>query len=626
MKRLKIIGVGISFLLMFLFSCTNTNNGLTGNGTQIGNPTIIGVVYQPGGKIPAQNAAVYLRNKNSLINIGKVGLNKKTADIAVVSTNAKGEFAIDSVGPGTYVIECSDRFDNYALYDSVVVASSDSSITLPIDTLRPAGVIKGNVNLSEGGDFSKVYVLVYGVQRFSLVDTNGNFYLDNLAEGDYKLRIISNLDNYDNLDTSMIPVVSGDTTRLDTVKLPFTGVPIVKNLTFSYDTVARKVTLSWDKIDSSHILGFNIYRSEKYMTNAALIMGSQKSDAKISVDPIYTKLNNNMPINESVFIDLNTMQNQTYSYRVSVVGKDTTESVKSDEVLVHIATFFSLDTIFSGNFFDREEIKGWDPNKFINKNGLFYMVSDSGVRVFDTLGNKIGIWGNIQDRPFEIAGDNSGRVYLSCVDTLKRIQSINVFNQNGTLAKRMNLKDTPDSIPSIGIRATLFTVSNNGNIIFVNSGKDSVYICDTAGSIIRNVGGFYNARRSGFVQEGITNIITDQNDKLYVYEYAQGIKVFDSEGGFIRTIQTGAHILYCNSISVDPGNGNIFYFVGGGYLSVCSPEGNPITGFSIANGPIQNVIVTGNKIYISTVQESYNDLTKTTSVSSSIIKLNYNLP
>lgn len=624
MKRSKIIGVGIGFLLMCIFSCTNTSNDLTGNGTQIGNPTIIGVVYQPGGNTPAQNAAVYLRMKNSLINIGNVGLNKKTADIAVVSTNAKGEFAIDSIGPGTYVIEINDRNDNYALFDSVVVDSSDSSITLPIDTLEPAGVIKGKISLSDGGDFSKVYVLAYGVQRFSLVDTSGNFILDNLAEGNYKLRIISNLENYDILDTSMIPVVSGDTTELDSVELPFTGVPIVRNLTYSYDTLTRIVTLSWDTVDTSRILGFNVYRCEKYMLNESLILGSQNSVPEIYTGAVYTKLNYFGLVKISSFIDSTGTQNQTYSYKVSVVGKDTTESVKSDEVLVRMATFFSLDTIFSGKYIDKVETKGWNPNKFTNKNGQFYMVADSGVRVLDTLCNQIGMWGNIQDRPFEIMADNSGRIYISCVDTLKIIQSIYVFNPNGTLAKRMNLNDTLDSIPSIGIYATLFTVSNNGNIIFVNNGKDSIYICDTAGSIIRKVGGFYNDQKYGQVQHGITNMITDQNNKLYVYEYNQGIKVFDAEGVLIRIIQTRSHMLYNNSISVDPRTGNIFYSVGGS-LSVCSPEGNPITSFVFAGG-LQNTIVNGNKIYVTAAQESYNVLTQTASINSKIIKLTSNLP
>jgi hypothetical protein len=352
-------------------------------------------------------------------------------------------------------------------------------------------------------------------------------------------------------------------------------------------------------------------------------MGSQNSDAKIPVDSIYKKINNINPVNKPVFVDSTGTQNQTYSYRVSVITKNSTESVKSDEVLVHIATYLSLDTIFSNNSIARVKSQGL--NRFLYKNGLFYMVADSGIRVLDTLCNQIGMWGSIRNRPFEIAGDNSGRIYLACADTLTSIMSIYVFNPNGTLAKRINIKDTLDSIPSIGIDVTLFTVSNNGNIIFVKSDRDSIYICDTAGSIIRKIGGFFSRSPSGSPQEYITSIVTDQNNKLYVYKYSQDIKVFDAEGAFIRTVQTRSQIPYLNSISVDPRNGNIFYSNGTSLL-VCSSEGNPITDYSIANGNLENLIVTGNKIYFSNEQILYDGDNRYIGFKSNIIKLTNKLP
>jgi hypothetical protein len=619
MKKIKIYAVCMSFLAVFLTSCTKDE--ITGNGTQIGNPTIVGVIYQPDGKTPAQNATVCLRGKSSLIDIG---LKKQKEYNPTVTTNAKGEFALYSVAHGTYVIECSDKNNHYALYDSVTIIDSTNSVTLPSDTLKPAGVIQGKINLSEGGDLNNIYVLVFGVQRFSVVDSNGNFTVNNLAEGNYKLRIISNLKDYDLLDTSMISVVSNDTTKL-TISLPFTGIPTVKNLTSNYDTLSRKVTLSWNTVDTSNILGFNVYRCEKYELNADLMRGSQNPDStKLVTNPLYTKLTRLTPAKGFSFVDSTGTQNLTYIYKVSAVRKDSAEGSKSEGVTVRIATYFTLDTIFNGRFIDKEEIKGWDPTKFIYKNGSFYIVSDSGIRVFDTLFNRTALWSNVPQRPFEIAADNNGQIYVSCVDTSKDIVSINIYAPSGTLNRKITLKDSLDTT-SIEINATLFTVSKNGHIILVNSDKDSIFICDTAGSIIKKVGGFYNARKTGQVKEGITNITTDQLDNLYVYEYNAGIKVFNADGVLQQTIATPS-LLYGNSISVDPENGYIFFSVGGSLSMIYTPDGKTVRGVSTVNGELQNIIVLHNKIYIAQAQFTYNIGTSAITTDCKITKLTNNLP
>ena len=145
------------------------------------------------------------------------------------------------------------------------------------------------------------------VFEFATVDSEGFFCLDDLAEGNYDLRIVSSDKNYGYLGTN-ISVTAGDTTNLGNVELPFVGTPEIRNLTIEIDTLKQIVNLYWDVIDTSLILGFNVYRS---VNNGD-----------------YIKYNE-LPLVEPEFHDSVLFPNRSYSYRVSMVKKDSTESVKS---------------------------------------------------------------------------------------------------------------------------------------------------------------------------------------------------------------------------------------------------------------------------------------------------------
>ena len=150
MKVLRILVCIIGFLICLL-SCSKQD--VSGNGTLIGNPTVAaikGTLYEVDGKTPARNAAVYLREKNALVDIGQMSLKKTIVDSVITTTDDQGVFSIQKVDPGLYMIECTDGNNNYALYDSVAVENPDSSIILPDDTLKPAGAVKGTINLSSG--------------------------------------------------------------------------------------------------------------------------------------------------------------------------------------------------------------------------------------------------------------------------------------------------------------------------------------------------------------------------------------------------------------------------------------------------------------------------------------------
>jgi hypothetical protein len=306
---------------ILIINCSPTRLGMDGPTTQTGNGMIAGVVYQPDGKVPAGNASVYLRKKNSIVDISDILMKKYSDSSAITKTNNSGEFSIDSIDTGIYTIECTDGGNNLAVIDSVSVRYFDSTLALPPLALKPAGAIKGAIRLAEGGNPRKVFVIAAGIDRFTTADTNGLFTFERLAEGKYWLEFLPTLDNYDLFDTMGISVTSAETTDIGVVDLPYTGIPTIKNLKASYDTLKQQVTLRWNMPDTKMVKSFNIYRRAIDPTTA-----------------IFTPLNF-YPVVDTFFIDSLCEQDRAYEYRVTAVDSNANEGPRSAGEKVHIALY-----------------------------------------------------------------------------------------------------------------------------------------------------------------------------------------------------------------------------------------------------------------------------------------------
>ena len=233
MKALKTIyPLLIAALVLARCNCSPT---VAGNGSQTPN-SVVGILYQPDGKTPAKGVRVHIRPQKTLADTTGAGLPKRLAVLAAVDsvvTDNTGRYAFDTtIDTGTFVIEAASG-NNAVLIDSVAVKNKAVTDSIAPDTLKPAGALKGVIYLSEGGDPRKVFVLAFGIDRFAKVNVDGSFKFSGLAEAKYDLRLISGLDNYGVLDTTAILVRSADTTNLDTLKLPFTGIPTPKNVKIS---------------------------------------------------------------------------------------------------------------------------------------------------------------------------------------------------------------------------------------------------------------------------------------------------------------------------------------------------------------------------------------------------------
>ncbi|MFC1586162.1 6-bladed beta-propeller [Fibrobacterota bacterium] len=305
-----------------LFGCFEEEK-VTGTSSEEGNAIVAGrLVYEDG--TPAAGAKVYIRPHNAIADTSGLGLGKIAADTATTTTDDSGYYAIDTgvIDTGTYVIEGDDGSSNLVLIDSVTVQDEDSTVQVPEDTLKPAGALKGFIYLSEGGDPRKVFILAFGINRFAQVESDGSFRFENLPEGQYDLQFISSLDDYGVLDTVGIPVISADTTDLDTLELPFTGIPTPKDLAAEYDTLSNRVTLTWRTDNPQQAAGYKVYRRQ-----------GTSGTYEPAVDTITT---------DTLFIDglSNGLEKGLeYQYMVRALDADENEGLNSSPVSVVIAFY-----------------------------------------------------------------------------------------------------------------------------------------------------------------------------------------------------------------------------------------------------------------------------------------------
>lgn len=307
-------------VIMTLLELSCTADRIAGNGSQVGNPMITGMILAADGTTPACSAYIYLRTRNTAIT-PVVMINQHSDTIAVIRAGCDGKFSISSIDPGLYVIDGSDGGNDLAFVDSINVQNSDSTINLAPAVLKPAGAVRGRILLPEGGDPRKVLVIIAALDRFTTADSNGNFKFERLAESHYSLKIFPTLDNYGIIDTVNIPVKSADTTDLGSITPPFTGIPAIKKLTVFYDTLHQKAKLSWNRPDTALVKSFNVYRRETDPATAFI-----------------TQLNF-FPVTDTFYIDSFCEQNKMYEYYVTAVDTHTNEGIRSSGVTIRIALY-----------------------------------------------------------------------------------------------------------------------------------------------------------------------------------------------------------------------------------------------------------------------------------------------
>ncbi|MBN1308493.1 MAG: hypothetical protein JXA18_11280 [Chitinispirillaceae bacterium] len=469
---------------------------------------ISGVILQPDGITPAAGTRVMLYPADLLFFPQETGLGKTFVIRDTTLTDDEGVFTIDtSIKKGFYLIEAMSKND-IVLIDSIELKEPDQTITTPPATLKPAGAVSGSVVLSGGGNYRDVFVLAFGIDRFTQVKEDGNFCFNNLGEGTYSIRIVSLMDDYGVFDTAGVTVLSADTTDLGEIVLPFDGIPIPRNLSFTYDTLAMKVTLRWNRCNAPNVKGYAVYRrfadSNMVLSNIARQFGG-----------------------DTVMIDSAVMQDYRYEYRVAAIGINDEEGIKSDGVIVTAASYFSVDTVF--NLYESEVLPGG--GIAVSGNGDLYFMTDECIQVFDRdMHFKRRIGNGCFTNRGKIDVDKNGWVFVLCIRNGPDL----VNNQTVWRSVLYIIDDMGTIVDSIADS----TYSNSKMIDFdVKGGRiygvthyngesfDSVTIYTYGGAQLR-------AWRS----EGLKSLAVGGDDKIYAMAYGHDVIVFDTLGNTLSTI------------------------------------------------------------------------------------------
>lgn len=206
------------------------------------------------------------------------------AAVYTTQTGSYGEFAFDEIPAGEYNITATGEGLS-SIQDSVVISGKSQNL-LP-DTLRRPGSLHGRVSLQPQHDPRTVVAQVLGTDIFVNIDSSGGFTLENLAEGNYRMKVSSILPQYVQLFKTFTITEGLSDTLPETLQPFFSGIPVVGGIRAVPDSDGA-VILSWNKTAYPQLQSFLIFRD-----STGVIVPSQSAYARtmdtIFIDTIYSR-------------------------------------------------------------------------------------------------------------------------------------------------------------------------------------------------------------------------------------------------------------------------------------------------------------------------------------------------
>ncbi len=241
----------IKFALLFIgvismqfFFCT-----VERNLDELFNSESARTIYEPGGDIPAREALVKVFNAGSA----------DSEPAAVCITDRNGQFSLSKISEGVYSIWAQK--DSFVLFQESVVVS-DTRSTLADDTLERPSSITGIVGLQNYHDPRTVTVQAAGIDRPAVfADKSGRFTMTGLPSGNWRLYLKSSILEYLPTEKNVTILPGSMSTITDTLYLNFSGIPLVSGMTFSQDTLAGTLKISWNKPPYKIIRDYLIYHT-----------------------------------------------------------------------------------------------------------------------------------------------------------------------------------------------------------------------------------------------------------------------------------------------------------------------------------------------------------------------------
>lgn len=241
MKHVAVLAIPLA-LAAFLAGCDEPTAG-TNDETHT---TISARILLPDGTTPAVGATVRLVRRDDVI-AAATGL-----------VEADGRPKVPRVDDGIYALSASSG--PLASWTDSVEVRGGRLLLERDDTLRKAGSISGVVLLQPQHDPKTVTVNVLGTDIWTNVGQDGRFRLPELGAGVLRLRFQTTVADYTPLFGTVRLKVSQDTLLPDTLRLPYTGIPVVLGLRAANDSATGDVVVRWRASDHPRLVDYVVYR------------------------------------------------------------------------------------------------------------------------------------------------------------------------------------------------------------------------------------------------------------------------------------------------------------------------------------------------------------------------------
>lgn len=308
---MKLFNILISLCLLLLGGCGQGPENVAGTGSRTGNAIVSGVIENQDGSVAADVEVAFIPVSTdptpSAGNLVKI----------TARTDADGVYRVNTALTGNWNLFADNGAGKLAYKDSLVF-DGDTTV-VPTAQLTPQGGLKIVFKVQPQHDPRFIDIIFWGTDFNQIpMDSNGLMRMDSLAEGMYPVRIKLPPD-YAILDT-VFNVRAGIIDGPDTIALRYLGVPVVTGLKADYDTLNGAVVLTWNRLDTSVIIGYNIYQSI--------------ADTQFIQDPV-----NRTSVKDTFYRPPDIIVGTTYVYRVKGINKN-------GDVC---PLFSNADTVFAAN-------------------------------------------------------------------------------------------------------------------------------------------------------------------------------------------------------------------------------------------------------------------------------------
>jgi hypothetical protein len=236
--------------------------GCTGGGTEVPEGFTVGILYNEDGSVAAKASVNFIKDEPPPPKALGKSLSEPPDETneLTVTTNSRGEIVIkydELLKDGFYYVMGALGVLK-SIKDSVFFEDNECDII--IDTLRATGSVTGKVKLYYHQNSRSSFIDIFETKAHYILDDSGTFSLDNLAAGEYNVRIDSKYDLYIPLDTTITIRAGCHDTIPEPILLPYEIR--INGFSSTLDLDMRSVTLSWNRFDSEKITGYWLTTSD----------------------------------------------------------------------------------------------------------------------------------------------------------------------------------------------------------------------------------------------------------------------------------------------------------------------------------------------------------------------------